>query len=297
MENLLQKYEALIQAVDTGSFTNAARALSYTQSGVSRMIAELERAWGIKLLIRGRGGVELTSEGRILLPYVRDIANMQRNLRMEIDNLSGLRSGVIRIGTFTSVAAQWLPNVIESFQASYPGMDFELSIGDYAEIAAWISSGRVDCGFLLLPIEEDFDTVSLGSDRLLAVLPPEHALAKKEVVALTDFEGAPFLLDEKGTATMVTEIFREAGISPDIRLKTSDDYVIMSMVESGLGVSILPELILERVPYDLAIRPLDANPIREIGFAVRDMSSASLAVRTFQEYLMQGQGPASAHVG
>lgn len=297
MENLLQKYEALIQAVDTGSFTNAARALSYTQSGVSRMIAELERAWGIKLLIRGRGGVELTSEGRILLPYVRDIANMQRNLRMEIDNLSGLRSGVIRIGTFTSVAAQWLPNVIESFQASYPGMDFELSIGDYAEIAAWISSGRVDCGFLLLPIEEDFDTVSLGSDRLLAVLPPEHALAKKEVVALTDFEGAPFLLDEKGTATMVTEIFREAGISPDIRLKTSDDYVIMSMVESGLGVSILPELILERVPYDLVIRPLDANPIREIGFAVRDMSSASLAVRTFQEYLMQGQGPASAHVG
>lgn len=289
MENVLQKYEALIEAVDTGSFTKAAQVLSYTQSGVSRMIAELERSWGIKLLVRGRGGVELTSEGRVVMPYVRDIASLQRSLKMEVDNLSGLRSGVIRIGTFSSVAAQWLPNVIERFQDDYPGIDYELSIGDYAEIAQWISSGRVDCGFLVLPIEEDFDTISLGSDRLLAVLPPEHALAKKEVVKLSDFEGAPFLLDEQGMGSMVTDIFHEAGISPDIRLKTPDDYVIMSMVESGLGVSILPELILERVPYELAVRPLDANPIREIGFAVRSQSSASLAVRTFEEYLVRRQ--------
>ncbi len=285
MENLLQKYEALIETVDTGSFTKAAQALSYTQSGVSRMVAELERSWGIKLLVRGRGGVELTSEGRMILPYVRDIASLQRSLQMEVDDISGLRSGVIRIGTFSSVAAQWLPNVIERFQADYPRIDYELIIGDYAEIAAWISTGRVDCGFLVLPTAEEFDTISLGSDRLFAVLPPDHALAKKDVISLPDFEGEPFLLDEKGSDTMVTDLFREAGIPLEIRLKTPDDYVIMSMIESGLGVSILPELILERVPYRLAVRPLDVDPIREIGFAVRSQAAASLAVRTFEGYL------------
>lgn len=285
MESALQKYEALIETVDTGSFTRAAQALSYTQSGVSRMVAELERSWGIKLLVRGRGGVELTSEGRLVLPYVRDIVGLQRSLRMEVDGISGLRAGVIRIGTFSSVAAQWLPNVIERFQADYPGIDYELVIGEYAEIRAWIASGRVDCGFLVLPIEEEFDTITLGSDRLLAVLPPGHALAKERTVALANLAEEPFLLDEKGTDAMVTDIFREAGVHPDIRLTTPDDYVIMSMVESGLGVSILPELILERVPYDLAIRPLDVNPIREIGFAVRSQADASLAVRTFEGYL------------
>lgn len=285
MENLLQKYEALIETVDTGSFTKAAQALSYTQSGVSRMVAELERSWGIKLLVRGRGGVELTSEGRMILPYVRDIASLQRSLQMEVDDISGLRSGVIRIGTFSSVAAQWLPNVIERFQADYPRIDYELIIGDYAEIAAWISTGRVDCGFLVLPTAEEFDTISLGSDRLFAVLPPDHALAQKDVISLSDFEGEPFLLDEKGSDTMVTDLFREAGIPLEIRLKTPDDYVIMSMIESGLGVSVLPELILERVPYRLAVRPLDVDPIREIGFAVRSQAAASLAVRTFEGYL------------
>lgn len=285
MESALQKYEALIETVDTGSFTKAAQALSYTQSGVSRMVAELERSWGIKLLVRGRGGVELTSEGHLVLPYVRDIVGLQRSLRMEVDSISGLRAGVIRIGTFSSVAAQWLPNVIERFQADYPGIDYELVIGEYAEIRAWIASGRVDCGFLVLPIEEEFDTITLGSDRLLAVLPPGHALAKERTVALADLAEEPFLLDEKGTDAMVTDIFREAGVHPDIRLTTPDDYVIMSMVESGLGVSILPELILERVPYDLAIRPLDVKPIREIGFAVRSQADASLAVRTFEGYL------------
>lgn len=285
MESTLQKYEAFIETVDLGSFTRAAESLSYTQSGVSRMIAELEKGWGIQLLVRGRGGVELTGEGRVLLPFVRDVCTKQRNLQMEVDRLSGLTAGIIRIGTFSSVAAQWLPSVIERLQEDYPGIDYELVIGNYAEIREWIASGRVDCGFLPLPTEESFDAISLGSDRLLAVLPPEHPLAKKRVVKLADLANEPFLLDEKGTDTMVADLFRTAGIVPEIRLKTRDDYVIMAMIESGLGVSILPGLILERVPYNLAIRPLDVDAIREIGFAVRNQKSASLAVRTFEQYL------------
>lgn len=171
MESTLQKYEAFIETVDLGSFTRAAEALSYTQSGVSRMIAELEKGWGIRLLVRGRGGVELTGEGRVLLPFVRDVCTKQRNLQMEVDRLSGLTAGIIRIGTFSSVAAQWLPSVIERLQEDYPGIDYELVIGNYAEIREWIASGRVDCGFLPCPSRRASTPYPWDPDRLLAVLP------------------------------------------------------------------------------------------------------------------------------
>ena len=80
-------------------------------------------------------------------------------LQMEVDGLNGLQSRIIRIGTFSSVATHWLPNIIKEFQKSYPGIDYELLLGDYTEIEEWISEGRVDYGFLRLPTCSDFETV------------------------------------------------------------------------------------------------------------------------------------------
>ncbi len=285
MENTLQKYVALLEIVDTGSFTKAAETLSYTQSGISRMVAELEHAWGIKLLERGRGGAIPTSEGAQLIPYIRDVCSRQRNLQMEIDNITGLKSGLIRIATFASVAAQWLPEIIKGFQHDYPGIDYDLMIGTYSEITEWLLSGRADCGFLMLPTLSSFETTSLGFDNLMAVLPLDHPLARLKRVPIQKLEGEGFLLDEKIDDRVVANLLDEYEVHPNINLTTPDDYVIMSMVESGLGISILPELILERNPYKVAIRPLDVNAVREIGFAVKSIEGATRAVRTFKDYL------------
>lgn len=95
----------------------------------------------------------------------------------------------------------------------------------------------------------------------------------------------PFILLEKGTKAEISEIFERSGLSPKTHLTTWDDYAVMSMVESGLGVSILPELILKRVPYKIAVRELDVPSYRKIGFAVRNKKTASLAVKKFIDYL------------
>mgnify|MGYP002522359621 CR=1 FL=1 len=138
MDVNIQKYQAFLKAVEYGSFTKAAEALSYSQSGISRMIGDLEQEWNIVLLERGRGGVRLTSDGLRLLPYARNVCAEYEKLQMQVDELHGLQSGLIRIGTFSSVATHWLPNIIQQFQKDFPNIDFELLLGDYTEINSTI---------------------------------------------------------------------------------------------------------------------------------------------------------------
>ncbi|MBU5420518.1 LysR family transcriptional regulator [Acetanaerobacterium sp. MSJ-12] len=285
MDMNIQKYMAFVKTVEYGSFTKAAEMLNYSQSGISRMINDLEKEWKVVLLERGKTGVKLTSDGMKLLPCAKSVCVEYEKLQMEVDELNGLQSGLIRIGTFSSVATHWLPNIIREFQKAYPNIDYELLLGDYTEIESWISDGRVDCGFLRLPTRPEFETVFLEQDRLLAILPENHALAHLEKIPVASLCDEPFMLLEKGAKAEVSEIFERCNLTPNVHFTTWDDYAIMSMVESGLGISILPELILRRVPYRIIAKELDVPTYRKIGIALRSKKTASLAVKRFLEYL------------
>ena len=285
MEMNILKYMAFIKTAEYGSFTKAAEVLHYSQSGISRMIGDLEKEWRVTLLERSRWGVSLTSDGSRLLARAQKLCEEYRKLQMEVDDLHGVQSGLIRIGTFSSVATHWLPNIIKAFQKDHPNIDYELLLGDYAEIEEWIAEGRVDCGFVRLPARPAFETIPLARDDLLAVLPEGHPLAESERVPASALCSEPFILLERGARTDVTEIFERGGLSPRVRFTTWDDYAIMSMVESGLGISILPELILRRIPYRIVAKKLAVPAYREIGLALRERESASLAAKKFIEYL------------
>ena len=275
---------ALVKTVECGSFTEAARALSYSQSGISRMIGDLEREWNVALLERGRGGVRLTSEGCKLLPGVQAVCDEYHRLQMQVDELNGLQAGLIRIGVFSSVATHWLPNIIRKFQRGYPNIDYELLVGEYAEIEEWIAEGRIDCGFVKMPARPELETTFLERDELLAVVPEGHPLATLDRIPLKALCAAPFMLLERGAKAEVSEIFERNRLVPNVHFTTWDDYAIMSMVESGLGVSILPRLILKRIPYRIVAKPLDVPAFRDIGLARRG-GRTPLAVERFLEYL------------
>lgn len=285
MDMNIQKYLSFVKTVEYGSFTKAAEILNYSQSGISRMIGDLEKDWKVVLLERGKGGVKLTSDGLTLLPYARSLVAEYEKLQMQVDELNGLQSGLIRIGTFSSVATHWLPNIIKEFQKDYPHIDYELLLGDYAEIEEWVIEGRVDCGFLKLPTRPDFETIFLEEDKLLAVIPEDHPLADCEKFPIAALCDGPFILLEKGENSEVSEIFRRCGLTPKVHFTTWDDFSIMSMVESGLGVGILPQLILRRTPYRILTKELDIPAYRSIVLAMRSKKTASLAVKRFIEYL------------
>jgi len=285
MDTNIQKYQAFIKTVECGSFTKAAFLLNYSQSGISRMINDLEAEWHVTLLERSRRGVELTSDGMRLLPFAKSVCAEHARLQAQVDALNGLETGLIRIGTFSSVATHWLPKIIQAFQQDYPHIDYELLLGDYTEIENWILNGRVDFGFLRLPALLDLETTFLEQDQFLVVLPPQHPLAKLPRIPLAALCSYPFLLLEKDANTEVAEIFNNAGLKPDVRFTAWDDYAIMSMVESGLGISILPQLILQRIPYKIITRELEVPAYRNIGIALRDKKRNSVAVKRFLEYL------------
>ena len=285
MEMNLQKYLSFVKTAECGSFTKAAELLDYSQSSISRMIGDLEREWKVSLLERSVGGVRLTSDGMKLLPYAKSVVAEFEKLQTEIDELNGLQSGLIRIGTFSSVATHWLPNIIKEFQKDYPNIDYELLLGDYTEIEEWILEGRVDCGFLRLPTHPELETVFLEQDKLMAIIPENHRLADNEKFPVAALCDDSFMLLEKGAKAEVSEIFEKYGLTPKVHFTTWDDYAIMSMVESGLGISILPQLILKRVPYKILAKELDVPAYRDIGLAVRSRKTASLAIKRFLDYL------------
>lgn len=216
MDGNIQKYQAFIRTVEYGSFTKAAETLGYTQSSVSKMIADLEQEWQVNLLERSRAGVQLTADGMAMLPYAENIVADYRKLQDEVANLNGLRQGVIRIGTFSSVATHWIPGIIQSFQKDYPGIQYELLLGDYDEIENWLAMGRIECGFLRLPTRKEFETIFLEKDELVAVLPPNHPLIRKEKLRPKDLNAQPFLLLEHGGKTEVSEFLEQNRIQPRV---------------------------------------------------------------------------------
>lgn len=285
MDMYIQKYMSFVTAVESGSFTRAAERIGYSQSGISRMIADLEKEWQVKLLERSKGGVKLTAEGRVLLPYAKLLIRDFEKLQMQVDEIHGVQSGCIRIGTISSIATYWLPNMIAEFQKDHPKIEFEILMGHYTEIEDWIEEGRVDVGFLRLPTHKKFDAEVIEQDRLFVILPKNHPLQDEEYFPVKELVNDPFILLEKGAKEEISAIFDQNDLQPDIRFTTVDDYAAMSMVDKGLGISILPGLILKKNPFDVVIKELDISACRTLGYAVKDKEEESLAVKCFLEYI------------
>lgn len=285
MDNPLLKYLAFVKTVEKGSFTLAAQELNYAQSSISKMVADLEKEWGMTLLERSKGGVFLTSAGEQIMPFLNKVLNDYHEMEGQIYRMNGIECGVVRIGTFSSVAINWLPNIFSKLQQDYPGIEYEMLLGDYGEVEQWIDNGRVDCGFLRLPTLPKFDTILLKQDEYKVVLPAGHPLAEKETVAIEDLDHLPFLLLEHGGKTEVSDLLERFHVQPDIRFTTWEDFAIMAMVEQGMGIGILPDMILQRIPYKIEIRSLQKPYYRPIGLAIKDQRNITPAVKKFIDYL------------
>ncbi len=280
----LQKYLSFVTTAEHGSFTRAAEILNYSQSSISRMISDLEKEWGLTLLERKGTSVKPTSDGMKLLPYAERLAAEFQSLQNEVSLLNGLDSGLIRIATFSSVASQWLPNIIKEFKKHYPNIEYELLIGDYPEIRKWVMEGRADCGFNILPVR-DCDSIFMEDDEFVVVIPFDHPLAGEERFPFRALEDYPFMLLGKGEDSEIKNIPDLKDLNIDVKLTTLDDYAIMSMVESGLGISILPRLILKRNPYRICVKSLEKPVFRKIGLTFRDKNTISSAMKKFVDYL------------
>lgn len=283
----MNRYIALQKIMELGSFTKAAEALGYTQSSISQMIASLENELSIKLLIRSRHGVKLTIEGTELYPFIERTILQYRAMQEKVNEIKGLETGIIRVGTFSSITCHWMPQLIKGFQQRYPNVQFLFHQGDYTSIQEWIKTGAVDFGFVTPPAVTDLETIIMKDGEMLAILPKSHPLADRTSIRVGEISGDPYILMEEGHFSEPLNSFEAAGLKPNIKYTIHDDYAVMTMVEAGLGVSILAELVLQRTNFDIAKIPLDPPIYRTLAIAYKDRHSLPVASQYFIKYLME----------
>lgn len=283
----LAKYQALMSVVEQQSFTKAAEKLGCTQSAVSHSIDSLEQELGFALIKRSRAGVRLTGEGERLLPAVRNLLSSAEQLSQTAASIRGLNEGTVRIGAFTSVAVHWLPGVLKAFQRDYPRVEFTLKNGDYHDVEQWLTDGSIDVGFVNVPCSVRCECIALLEDRLLAVLPQGSRFASYPKFPLAECETEPFISLLESSDQDSRRALEAAGVKPNVRFYTKDDYAIIAMVENGLGMSIMPELLLKGRTDRVQVMPVVPEAKRTIGLAIAAGERAGPATRRFAEYVVR----------
>jgi DNA-binding transcriptional LysR family regulator len=281
-ENMdIRKFEIFLDTIDSGSLTKTAQALGYTQSAISHTINSLESEFNLQLLTRSRAGVSLTSEGRALLPYIRNTVTSFQEFRNKVAEIHNLDYGSIRIGTFTSTAVHWLPGILSSFRDLYPSIQFEVKYGNYAEIAEWILQGRIDCGFTIAPEISGIRHVPLKKDRFLVIYPPGHPLSLLKKINPSDVANYPYILVIEGDDPIIRNFFTDNDIHLNIQYRVVDDYAAVAMVESGLGITVTPELFFYRLAFNVDHRALNTPFRRQLAISYKDHFTVSPVVTRF----------------
>lgn len=284
MREIRDRYEIFLKVCETGSFSKAAEALNYTQSGISQMMAGLEEELGVQLFARAKKGVMLTDNGRQLIPYIQEMVNQKDKLRQAAFNINNKVEGKLRIGSFSSVTALWMPDVIHFFRENYPQVEVQIFDGNYDEIRDWIIHGQVDCGFLSSIVADDLKFYPLCEDPLCVVMQKGHPLADKEQVSIEEVLQYPFIIETPGCDNDVLHLLEKCPKKAQISYSFRDDTLIMAFVKNGLGVTISQELVMKAFGRDVEVRPLAPESYRTIGLAFARTTN-SVVARTLLEYL------------
>ena len=278
---------AFVVAADTGSFSKAAEALSYTPSGVNQLVTALEKELGFPLFRRNTKGVSLTENGRLLLPAIRKFLRQEDRIFELSAEMNGLLIGSVNIAAYSSIATHWLPAVIRDFQENYPHVEIKLMEGIWQEVAQWLDDRTADIGFLSYQEDMPYDWIPLAEDPMLALLPRNHPLAGADCYPLKRCEQDSFIMPALGCDDDVEALFARNHVDPNIRYTTIENFSAMSMVEQGLGVSVMNKLITEKRICDVAMIPIDPPASITLGAALHSRADASPAVKMFLKYAVR----------
>lgn len=279
-----KKWEAMLTAVELGSFTRAAERLGVTQSGLTHMMNGLEKEVGFPLLIRDRYGVRFTSAGERLVPAVRDMLQAVRRLEGQIAAQNSVKKENIRVAAYSSICMHWLPSIVQQFRQVHPDVSVDIRMGSVEEMYRWLREDTVDLSFASRQDRGHYDWVPLWDDPLLAILPPDDPTGQRKCFPVSGFDGREFLMPSMGFDLDIMGVFQREGIRPDITNTSVEDTAILSMVEHGLGISILSELVLRGRRDNVKALPLEPPACRSMGIAVKSMEESSGMVREFIEF-------------
>lgn len=282
----LPSYQIFKTVVEQSSFQKAAEILHLTPSAVSHSISSFEKSLGFPLFIRNKAGVKLTGYGETLLPHIQKLLSSEEHLKQEISLLNGLEKGTIKLGTFSSVCTNWIPDIVKSFHLLYGGISIELYQGNYADVCEWVKSGLVDIGFLSTSTLSNLDILPIYKDPLVCIIPKHFKVKNEGFITIEEMKEQPFVYQREGSDADINSFFQKYKLNPSSKCYVVDDRAAISMVETGFGLCIMPELVMLNINSNVNICKIIPEEYRLIGITVLNKDFMSPAVKKMFDHII-----------
>lgn len=256
----LRNLHALVAVVQNGSFSAAARVLYTSQPNVSKAVKQLEDELGVPLLDRGGTSISLTDVGEIVYRHARRMLATGEELLAELDDLRGLRRGRLRLGLPMFGSSELFSTVFVIFRHRYPGVRIQLVEQGSKRLEEMLRGGEIDLAASLAPVPEDFDYQEVLDEPLVVLMRSDHPLAGQSRVRVPELADRPMILFEEGFLLnrVVRDCCARYGFRPQIAARSGQPDFIMSLVQAGLGITLLPRFMAEKRPHpDVTYLPLD----------------------------------------
>lgn len=271
------KIKALLSAVKYKSLSKAAEDFSYTPSALSHSVDALENELNVKLLVRTHTGVHLTDEGKALLDKLNAVVKAENELFKKAKEISEKKQNHLKIGTYSSISVHLLPQILGGFKAKFLEVTISITVGDRLDLFLENDTADILFGNKI----EGYEWLPLVKDDFVAVV-PEALFTDAECVSFEELYKYPFIISENFTILQSLDLSRFKDV---ITLTSEDDAPAVSMVRQGMGVTILPSLVLKGEQNGVRVIKLEPNISRELGMTYKKLSDSTSATCKFISYL------------
>ncbi|MFG2650657.1 LysR family transcriptional regulator [Streptomyces sp. NPDC048436] len=276
----IPQLRAFLAVVEAGGFSAAAADLGMSQSAVSHAVAALERELAAPLVVRATP-VRTTALGERILPYARTALSAARSVEEIAAEAAETLTGTVRLACTPTVCQGLIPDLLRHWGEEHPRLTVRVFEGGSAEVSSWLADGVADAAVLVDPLPGT--GIQLTEDVYRAVLPRDHPLADEPLVDLRDLEDDPFLISPDNCEARIRTIHIQAGLTFTPARRVRDLSTLISMVQAGIGVTILSEASRSQLPSDLALLPLKPQVSRSLVLTGPHDRPWHSAVRTLAE--------------
>lgn len=282
----LLAYQIFQTVVEQGSFQRAAEVLNLTPSAISHAVSTAEKELGFPLFNRNKNGVTLTSYGESLQPYILTVLNSDAKLQQAILEFNGLTHGSVKIGTFSSVCNSFIPELVTTFSKQHPNIEIKIYQGTYEDVYNWIKTGVVDLGFLSESSSKELPITPLYEDELLCIVPKSFRPKHKNYIELSELQEQNFVSQRESTDADIQNLFHKYQLKIRSSCHVVDDLSTIAMVAAGLGICIMPKLVMQNIPYDVDMYPLKPSEHRTIGICSLNAELMAPAVKSMYKHIL-----------
>ncbi len=290
----LSTYRILHAVATTKNMSKAAELLFLTPSAISHAIGKLEKEIGFPLFIRSKNSISLTTYGAELLPQVQNLLTVSNKLDKEMAMLRSMNHGTVHLGTINSTCCIWLPPILRSLQENHPEIQVAVHETIYPECEAGLVKGKFDLAFVRPPVADPLDYHYLYLDKMVCIAPREFHFRQKGIVTIEELQNQTLILSPEGYQYDVKPFFDRHHIVSRSLHTLIDDSSIIALVASGLGISILPQMVVEAIPGDVQIMDIQNTPYRTLGVATQKAQfvtpAAKVVLQTIRDFIHKRYG-------